>query len=65
MDILSPIKDHHSERRLFMGRVILASSAGFLLLAVVIARLVQLQVFDYEFFAAQSQGNRFRTAKSL
>ena len=60
MDILSPIKDHHSERRLFMGRVILASSAGFLLLAVVIARLVQLQVFDYEFFAAQSQGNRFR-----
>ena len=52
MDILSPIKDHHSERRLFMGRVILASSAGFLLLAVVIARLVQLQVFDYEFFAA-------------
>lgn len=60
MDLLSPIKDHHSERRLFIGRVILTSVIGFLLLSTVIARLVQLQVFDYEVFAAQSQGNRVR-----
>ncbi len=60
MDLLSPIKDHHSERRLFIGRVILTSVIGFLLLGTVIARLVQLQVFDYEVFAAQSQGNRVR-----
>jgi len=60
MDLLSPIRDHHSERRLFIGRVILASIIGFLLLSTVIARLVQLQVFDYEVFAAQSQGNRVR-----
>ena len=60
MDLLSPIKDHHSERRLFIGRVVLASVIGFLLLGVVIARLVQLQVFEYEAFAAQSQGNRVR-----
>jgi len=45
---------------LFIGRVILASIIGFLLLSTVIARLVQLQVFDYEVFAAQSQGNRVR-----
>lgn len=60
MDILSPIKDHHSERRLFVGRVIFAAVAGFLMLGLVIGRLVQLQVFDYEAFAAQSQGNRVR-----
>ena len=33
---------------------------SFLLLGLVIARLVQLQVFDYEAFTAQSQGNRVR-----
>lgn len=60
MNLLSPIKDHHSERRLFIGRVILTSVVGFLLLSTVVARLVQLQVFDYEVFAAQSQGNRLR-----
>jgi len=58
--LLSPIKDHHSERRLFIGRVILTSVVGVLLLSTVVARLVQLQVFDYEVFAAQSQGNRVR-----
>lgn len=60
MDLLSPIKDHHSERRLFMGRVAMTSIIGFLLLGMVVVRLVQLQVFDYEMFAEQSQGNRFR-----
>lgn len=60
MDLLSPIKDHHSERRLFIGRVVLASVIAFLLLGIVVARLVQLQVFEYEAFAAQSQGNRVR-----
>jgi len=60
VDLLSSIKDHHSERRLFIGRVIFTSIIGFLLLSTVIARLVQLQVFDYEVFAAQAQGNRVR-----
>jgi penicillin-binding protein 2 len=60
VDLLSPIKDHHSERRLFIARVVLTSVIGFLLLSTVVARLVKLQVFDYEVFAAQSQGNRVR-----
>ena len=60
MDLLSPIKDHHSERKLFIGRVAMASVISILLLGTVIARLVQLQVFEYEVFAAQSQGNRVR-----
>ena len=60
MDLLSPIKDHHSERRLFIGRVLMTSTAAFLLLSIVVGRLVQLQVLNYEDFAAQSLGNRFR-----
>jgi len=46
--LLSPIKDVHSERRLFLGRVILTSVVSILLIGVVVARLVQLQVVDYE-----------------
>ena len=60
MNLLSPIKDHHSERRLFIGRVVLASVFSIVLLGTVIARLVQLQVFDHELFAEKSQGNRVR-----
>jgi penicillin-binding protein 2 len=60
MDLLSPIKDHYSERRLFIGRVAMTSTIGLLLLGAVVARLVQLQVFDHETFAEQSEGNRFR-----
>ncbi len=60
MDLLSPIKDHHSERRIFLGRVILTAVFGIILLGLVIARLVQLQVFDYEHFAERSLGNRIR-----
>lgn len=60
MSLLSPIKDHHSERRLFIGRAILASVISVILIGLVIARLVQLQVFDHELFAEKSQGNRVR-----
>jgi len=60
VNLLSPIKDHHSERRLFIGRAILASVISVILLGVVIARLIQLQVFDHELFAEKSQGNRVR-----
>lgn len=58
--LLSPIKDVHSERRLFLARVILASVVSLLLLGTVVARLIQLQVIDHELFAEKSQGNRVR-----
>lgn len=60
MQITAPIKDHHSERRLFISRVILSSFIAILLIGVVVARLIQLQVYDHEVFAEKSQGNRFR-----
>ena len=58
--LLSPIKDIHSERRLFLSRAVLAAVVSILLLGLVIARLVQLQVVDHELFAEKSQGNRVR-----
>lgn len=60
MRLLSPIKDHYSERRLFIGRAIIASVVSVMLLGLVVARLVQLQVFNHELFAEKSQGNRVR-----
>jgi penicillin-binding protein 2 len=45
---------------MFIGRVVLASVVSFVLLGLVIARLIQLQVFDHELFAEKSQGNRVR-----
>jgi penicillin-binding protein 2 len=60
MDLLSPIKDRYSERRIFIGRVVLTSVFATALLGLVIARLVQLQIFDYEHFAERSLGNRVR-----
>ncbi len=60
MDLISPIKDHHSERRLFTARVAVSAVVATLLLGTVITRLVQLQVVDHEHFAEQSHGNRIR-----
>ena len=60
MELFSPIKDHHSETRIFGGRVILSIVIGILLLGTVVARLVQLQVIEHEIFAEKSQGNRVR-----
>ena len=60
MSLTAPIKDHHSERQLFATRVVLCAVAGVLLLGIVVARLVQLQVIEYEQFEEKAQGNRFR-----
>jgi penicillin-binding protein 2 len=60
MKLLAPIKDHHSEKRLFAGRVVLSVALGFLMCGSVVARLVQLQVVEHELFAEKSQGNRIR-----
>jgi penicillin-binding protein 2 len=60
MRLLAPIKDHHREKRLFATRVAIASVFSVILIGLVIARLVQLQVIDYQHFAEKSQGNRVR-----
>ncbi len=60
MNLIAPIKDHHSEQRMFASRIILSAVISVFLLGIVVARLVQLQVHDFELFAEKSQGNRFR-----
>ena len=60
MNLIAPIKDHHSERNLFVARVGWTSVISVILLGLVIARLVQLQVIEYEQFSERSQGNRIR-----
>jgi len=54
------LKDHWQEQRLFLSRIIAAAVIVLLLCGLVVWRLVQLQIFDYEHFIELSQGNRFR-----
>ena len=54
------LKDHWQEQRLFLSRIIAAAIVVLLLCGLVVWRLVQLQIFDYEHFIELSQGNRFR-----
>jgi len=60
MDLIAPIRDHHSEKRIFASRIVLSIVIALLLMGAVVARLIQLQVIDYEVFAEKSQGNRVR-----
>jgi len=60
VSLLESIKDHHSEQRMFASRIVLSVVIATILLGTVVARLVQLQVRDYELFAEKSQGNRVR-----
>jgi penicillin-binding protein 2 len=60
VSLIAPIKDHHSERQTFTARVVVCAVFGILLFGIVVARLVQLQVLQYEQFEEQAQGNRFR-----
>ena len=52
------IKDHWAEQQLFLRRVILSSIIALGSIGLVVARLTQLQIVNYEYFSAQSQGNR-------
>lgn len=55
-----PLKDPWHEQSLFVRRIIAAAIAVGLLCTLLVGRLVQLQVVDYEHFADLSQGNRLR-----
>jgi penicillin-binding protein 2 len=53
-------RDHWHEQRLFLTRIIAAAVIIAILSGVLVARLVMLQIVEYERFAALSLGNRFR-----
>ncbi|MDX1562848.1 MAG: penicillin-binding protein 2, partial [Gammaproteobacteria bacterium] len=54
------LKDHWQEQRLFLSRIVAAAIAVVLLTGLLITRLVELQVVDYQRFSDLSQGNRVR-----
>ncbi len=54
------IKEAFVEQRIFAIRTVVAGVAGGLLIAALIARLVGLQVVNYEHYSTLSQGNRIR-----
>ncbi len=54
------LKDHWQEQRLFLSRIIAAAIVVLLLAGLLVTRLVQLQIVDYERFSELSRGNRFR-----
>ena len=56
----SRIKDHWREQQLFTGRLLGSVVIVLCLTGLVVGRLVQLQVGKYEYYSAQSSGNRIR-----
>jgi penicillin-binding protein 2 len=54
------IKDHFRESALFTGRLLVALLAIFLLLILLIMRLAELQLRDYEHYTTLSRGNRVK-----
>lgn len=55
-----PFKNHWKEQRLFLSRLIAAGIIILLSTGVLVSRLFQLQIVEYQQFAAMSQGNRLR-----
>ena len=53
-------KDHWQEQRLFFSRVIAAGIVVVLLTGLLVARLVQLQIVDYQRFSELSRGNQIK-----
>jgi len=54
------LKDHWQEQRLFLSRVIVSAVVVVALTGLLVGRLIQLQIVDYERFIELSQGNTFR-----
>jgi penicillin-binding protein 2 len=53
-------KDHWQEHRMFLARLVAAAIVIVLLVGLVVYRLVDLQVVNFEHFSRLSQGNRVR-----
>jgi penicillin-binding protein 2 len=55
------LKDHEAERALFSRRLAVAGVFVLLLFAALIIKLINLQVSQYEYFSARSDGNRLHS----
>ncbi|MDG2155051.1 MAG: penicillin-binding protein 2 [Gammaproteobacteria bacterium] len=57
---LSQLKNHWQEQQLTGSRIAICAAIAIILTMIVIAQLVNLQLVRYEYYSAQSQGNRIR-----
>lgn len=55
------VKDHEAERLLFDSRLLIAFAIIVLLFVALVLKLVNLQVTQYEYFSARSDGNRLHS----
>ena len=55
------LKDHEAERLLFDGRLLTAVVLIVMLFIALIFKLINLQVTQYEYFSARSDGNRLHS----
>ncbi|HAJ74864.1 MAG TPA: penicillin-binding protein 2, partial [Gammaproteobacteria bacterium] len=55
------LKDHEAEQRLFNRRLMVAGGLMFLLFAALIIKVSDLQISQYEYFSARSDGNRLHS----
>ena len=55
------LKDHEAERRLFDGRLLTAVILIVLLFAALVLKLINLQITQFEYFSARSDGNRLHS----
>ncbi|MEQ8406988.1 MAG: penicillin-binding protein 2 [Gammaproteobacteria bacterium] len=55
------LKDHEAERRIFNRRLVVAGTFVFLLFMALVAKLINLQVVQHEYFSARSDGNRLHS----
>ncbi|MDG1463413.1 MAG: hypothetical protein P8R04_07535 [Gammaproteobacteria bacterium] len=60
MSPLSQLKDHWQEQRLTGWRIVACGIISVVLMGIVIFQLINLQVVRYEYYSAQSQGNRIK-----
>ncbi len=55
------LKDHEAEKQLFTRRLAVAAVIVALLFSALIVKLLDLQVVQYEYFSARSDGNRLHS----
>ena len=55
------LKDHEAERHLFNRRLLVAGVLIFFLFALLLTKVVDLQVSQHEYFSARSDGNRLHS----
>lgn len=55
------LKDREAERRLFARRMLVASIVVALLFAALLVKLINLQITQYDYFAARADGNRLHS----